>query len=84
MRTNEKHINFKRLEQLCPTEIANQTKNYVTLSSMAAYWITLLMKAAHWIVCFQLSKLNLLWANVLKSFDLNCKGNDCLALLATA
>jgi len=23
VRTNEKHIDFKRLEQLCPTEIAN-------------------------------------------------------------
>ena len=35
-------------------------------------------------VCFQLSKLNLVWANVLESFDLNRKVNHCLALLATA
>jgi len=40
MRTNEKHINFKRQEQLCPTEIANRAINHVTLSSKTAYWIT--------------------------------------------
>jgi len=35
MRTNQNLVYFKRLEQLCPTEIAKWTKNYATLSSKA-------------------------------------------------
>jgi len=37
------------LEQLCPTEIAYRTKNYVNI----------LTRAAHWMTYFDLSKLNL-------------------------
>jgi len=45
--------------QLCPTEIAYWVKNYVII----------LIRAAHWMIYFDLSKLNLVSANVLKLFE---------------
>jgi len=45
--------------QLCPTEIAYKVKNYVTI----------LTRAAHSMTYFDLSKLHLVYGNVLKAFE---------------
>jgi len=47
------------LSQLCPTEISYWAKNYVTV----------LTRTAHSMTNFDLSKLNLVQANVMKAFE---------------
>ena len=68
------------LKQPHPTEIAYWAKNDVTILIRAAHWMTL-MRATHWMTYFDLSKLNLVRANVLIAFEPYCDGSDCLALL---
>jgi len=57
------------LEHLCPTQMVYRAKNYGTTLNQGHTLNDILMRAAHWMAYFDLSKLNLAWADVLKAFE---------------